>query len=418
MNKVNKPSLGAAAAAAMLLAGAGLLKADNTFFAPGDLVLFFQELDSSGKTIYVSLGSAAGNFRGAATGAADKPNAIDIADLGVALEGAFGGNWNDRTDIYTGLCAVWGNSATSSVLLDGDPHRTLYVSQPRTTVGTLGQPGSSAPNVNTNTGMTNGASGILQMNLVFDDAGGTNGYNQAVLELPKSISSIDDQNPFLTVGSTTIQDTAFNIFSGGVQQQGTTGALGTFGPVGNVEFALDLYRIPARTNVTGQIGFGETLRAGTLEGTIVVDQTGKVSFLTSSGATSNYETWANNNSLVGADRAGNADVEKDGIPNGVEFVIGGNPNLATEAGKLPTIERSGGNLIFRFRRTDESAYLNPYVEFDNDLVGPWTKAVDGVGGVVVTVDTDFFNSTTDRVNVSIPSAGDTNFARLVVPDPN
>jgi hypothetical protein len=419
---MQKPShfLRVAASSALLFAGANVLKADNTFFTPGDLILFLQEEDASGpaKTIYVSLGSAATGFRGAATGAADKANAIDIVDLGAALTAAFDTNWKDRTDIYAGLCAVWGNSATNGTLQDGDPHRTLYVSQPRTTVGTLGQPGSSVPSVNTNTGMTTGANGMLQMGLVFDDDTGTGGYNQAVLELPKSVSTIDDQNPFLTVGSTTIQDTAFGIFSGGVQQQGAIGAIGTLGPVGNVEFALDLYRIQARNNVTGQVGFGETLRSGTLEGTIVIDQTGKVSFLTSSGATSNFETWANNNALVGADRAGNADVEKDGIPNGVEFVIGGNPKLATDADKLPTLERNGGNLIFRFPRTDESVYLNPHVEFDSDLVGPWTKAVDGVGGVVITVDTDFFNTTTDRVNVSIPSAGDTNFARLVVPDPN
>lgn len=378
-------------------------------------MLYFQEQDASGasKTIYVSLGSSANNFRGTATGAADKPNAIDIANLGVQLTSTFGSNWKDRTDIYAGLAAVWGTSATNSTLQNGDPHRTLYISQPRSSVGTLGQAGSSTPSLNTDTGMSTAASAIFSMGLPFD-----NSYSVAVAESPKSVSEIDDKNPFLTVGATTFQNTAFGVFSGGVQQQGGAVGLGTFGPVSNVEFALDLYRIQARNTIPGQVGQGQTVRLGTLEGTIVVDQNGKVSFLTSSGATSAYETWANTNSLVGADRAGNADMEKDGIPNGVEFVIGGNPNLATEAGKLPTIERSGGNLIFRFRRTDASSYLNPFVQHDADLVGPWTTAVHGSGGVVITVDTDYFNATTDRVNVTIPSAGDENFARLVVPSPN
>lgn len=412
-------SLRITATSALLLAGATGLQANNTFFAPGDLMLYFQELDSSGKTIYVSLGSAANNFRGTATGTAGQANAIDIRDLGAQLTSTFGANWKDRTDVYVGLAAVWGNSATNAVdLQDGDPHRTLYVSQPRTSVGTLGQPSSNVPTLNTNGGMTTGASAILQMSLIFDDASGTNGYNQAVLELPKSISTIDDQNPFITVGSTTIQDTAFNVFSGGVQQQGTASGLGTFGPVTNVEFALDLYRIQARNSVPGQVGSGQPIRQGTLEGTIVIDQNGKVSFLTSSGASSAYDTWADTNTLVGPDRDGDADPDNDGLPNGVEFVIGGNPKLSAEAGKLPVVERSGGNLLFRFRRTDDSAYLNPFVQHDTDLVAPWATAVNGSGGVVVTVENDFHGAGVDRVTVSIPSSGDENFARLVVPDPN
>lgn len=421
MTKNAFSSLRASAVAALLLAGATGLRADNTFYAPGDLMLYFQELNATGKTIYVSLGSAANDFRGAATGTAGQPNAIDISDLGAQLTSTFGSNWKDRTDVYVGLAAVWGNSATSSALQDGDPHRTLYVSQPRSSVGTLGQPGSNVPSLNTNGGMTTGASGILQMSFVFDDASGTNGYNQAVLELPKSISTIDDQNSFTVIGATVLQEPAFGVFSGGVQQQGTAGGLGNFGPVNNVEFALDLYRIPARTNIStpvAQVGLGETVRLGTLEGTIVIDQNGKVSFLTNSGASSAYDTWADTNTLVGADRDGDADPDNDGIPNGVEFVIGGNPKSAVDGGKLPTVERSGGNVLFRFRRTDDSAYLNPFVQHDTDLVAPWTTAVNGSGGVVVTVENDFHSAGVDRVTVSIPSAGDENFARLVVPDPN
>jgi hypothetical protein len=154
--------------------------------------------------------------------------------------------------------------------LNGDPHRTLYVSASRTAVGTIGAAESSAYNVATSTGMTNAASGITAMNNVFETQ-----YTTAVAVSPTSVSTIDDQNPI----SAGLQGTAFSVFGGGVQQQGTAGVFASnFGGAGSTEFALDLFRIQARNNVSGQVGSGETNRLGTYEGTFTVGTDGSVSF--------------------------------------------------------------------------------------------------------------------------------------------
>jgi hypothetical protein len=260
-----------------LLTGSGLLcspaMAANTAFAPGDLVLFLQERTGS-NTLYVNLGNAATLYTRGQTGV-NGPSVFNITNVGAQLESAFGPTWASNTEVYAGLAAVWGTSPTNSTLQDGDPHRTLYVSQPRAIVGVNGTAASATVALNTDTGMTNGASGITSMQLPFENL-----YEGAVAISPKSESTIDDQNPFVTVGLTTIQDTAFNVFAGGVQQQGGTGIFGDFEWVEDVEFALDLYRVQARGNIAGQTGFGEAARQGTFEGTFVLDTSGNVSFLT------------------------------------------------------------------------------------------------------------------------------------------
>ena len=262
-----------------VLLGTGLLcsssMAANTAFAPGDLVLFLQERTGT-NTIYVNLGNAATLYTRGQTGV-NGPSVFNITNIGAQLSSAFGPSWASNTEVYAGLGAVWGTSSTNATLQNGDPHRTLYVSQPRAVVGTNGVAASSSMTINTDTGMTNGANGITSMQLPFENL-----YEGAVAISPKTDSGIDNQNPFVTVGPTTIQDTAFNVFAGGVQQQGGAGIFGDFVWADNVEFALDLYRIQARNNIAGQTGFGaqNPVRQGSYEGTFVLTSSGNVSFLT------------------------------------------------------------------------------------------------------------------------------------------
>lgn len=261
-----------------VLLWAGLLaspaKAANTAFAPGDLVLFLQERTGS-NTMYVNLGNAATLYTRGQTGV-NGPSVFNITNIGSQLESAFGPSWASNTEIYVGMAAVWGTSATSASLQDGDPHRTLYVSQSRASVGATGVAVSAAPILNTNGGMTTGASGITSMWLPFENL-----YEGAVVVSPKTDSTIDNQNSFTVVGPTVLQDPAFGVFNGGVQQRGGADEFGDFEWQENVEFALDLYRVQARNNIAGQTGFGETLRQGTFEGTVVINSSGSVSFLTS-----------------------------------------------------------------------------------------------------------------------------------------
>jgi len=246
--------------------------AANSFYAPGDLVLFFQQ-DGGTQTVYANLGNAATLYRGAATGAAGGTNSLNFLDISATLISAFGPGWASDTTLYAGLAGVWGNSNTLNTLQDGDPHRTLYISAARSSVGTIGQANSSPADMVSagNTALTGAATGIQTQNNVLE-----NSYTTAVAQSPVATSQIDNQNTF----SLGIQNAAFggNI-AGGVQQKGTAGVFSaSFGAAGSTEFALDLYRFQGKDNIAGQVGFGEGLRLGTYEGTVTVGTDGQVSF--------------------------------------------------------------------------------------------------------------------------------------------
>lgn len=130
-----------------------------------------------------------------------------------------------------------------------------------------------------------------------------------------------------------------------------------------------------------------------------------------------YLTWATSPpyNLSGNDALSGADPDKDGIPNGVEFILGGNPTSGGDQGKLPTAAIAGSMFEFTFRRTDLSNYAPfPSVQYGSTLSG-WTTAENGVNGVVVTVTNDFYGTGVDRVVVAIPrslAVGQKLFARL------
>ena len=135
-----------------------------------------------------------------------------------------------------------------------------------------------------------------------------------------------------------------------------------------------------------------------------------------------FDTWIGTGTggkgLTGADAEFDADPDFDGISNGIEFVIGGEPNPAhpgaNSRGLLPTGEVVGGNFVFTFTRMDEAAYLNPVVEFDTDLQAPWTTAVDPDNAdIEITPGTP-----ADTITVTIPMGANTEmFARLKVTNP-
>ncbi len=261
---------------ALLIASSSILAASaasaaNTFYAPGDLVLFFQQ-EGGTNTVYANLGNTATAFRGTAAGAADGVNQINFLDLNTTLTSAFGAGWASDSTVYAGLGGVWGTNTTSAVLQNGDPHRTIYTSSSRDTLGTLGVANSTGWDMTLagNSAMSSGSSGITAMNNAFE-----NNYDAIQTVSITSISTIDEQNPTASA----IQSPAFQAaFAGGVQQVGTAGNRGDYGgSVGTAEFSLDLYRILARNNVSGQVA-GD-LRVGSFEGTVVVNNSGQVSFL-------------------------------------------------------------------------------------------------------------------------------------------
>ena len=64
----------------VLLASAACADAANTLFNPGDLILFFQK-PGSNNTVYVGLGNAALNFRGAAAGTDGATSVTNIINI-------------------------------------------------------------------------------------------------------------------------------------------------------------------------------------------------------------------------------------------------------------------------------------------------------------------------------------------------
>ena len=132
----------------------------------------------------------------------------------------------------------------------------------------------------------------------------------------------------------------------------------------------------------------------------------------------NYQLWEIANGIAG--EGSTTDSDDDGIANGIEFVIGGDPSGpgSSSTTLLPTATKDTTHFEFVFRRSDESAGSAPYVQHGSDLSG-WATAQDGAAGVTVAVDDDFHGLGIDRVRVRIPlpSGESSLFARLRVDIP-
>jgi hypothetical protein len=144
--------------------------------------------------------------------------------------------------------------------------------------------------------------------------------------------------------------------------------------------------------------------------------TGTGSLTVSTGPVgTNYQVWEIANGIPGAGPT--TDSDDDGIANGIEFVIGGDPSEpgSSSTTLLPTATKDATHFEFRFRRSDESASSAPYVQYGSNLAG-WTTAQDGAAGVTIGEDDDFHGEGIDRVRVRIPlPVGETTlFARLRV----
>jgi autotransporter-associated beta strand protein len=135
-----------------------------------------------------------------------------------------------------------------------------------------------------------------------------------------------------------------------------------------------------------------------------------------------YEDWEIENGIEGAGSL--ADSDSDGIPNGIEFVIGGIPFGPGSAsnGLLEPVALDAEYLTYVFRRTDAAAAYDPYVEYGSTLSG-WTEATAGepvLTPVLINEDNNFYGAGIDRVTVRIPRAlatGTKLFARLRVDIP-
>lgn len=133
--------------------------------------------------------------------------------------------------------------------------------------------------------------------------------------------------------------------------------------------------------------------------------------LQSASASTAYEQWALIKNLTGppgstTDPAFDVDPDNDGIKNGLEWVLGGNPTQNDAATILPHVSVGESSYIQTFTR--EEASNNETVlslEYGSDLT--WSKSVAigansapaDASGIVVTINTQ---ATPDEINVNIP----------------
>lgn len=237
-------------------------------YTAGDLLLGFVAGGGQGSdsTLVVNLGSAS-SYRNAFD---SHSNSLAIVNIGNQLSAQFGANWYERADLYVSLFGTPSAGATSSTLYNGDPSRTLYVSQARNAVDTLGSASSAGWGLSGSTAFTDSAGGILNTSTRFA-ATTSDPVNVAII--PDSDANTLDE---FTRPTTNV---SFGNFNDGIEATFGTGAFGTYGPAGSVEAALDLYRLQARNNIAGQYGLGESTTDGVYKGTFTIGQNGAVSYI-------------------------------------------------------------------------------------------------------------------------------------------
>lgn len=123
-----------------------------------------------------------------------------------------------------------------------------------------------------------------------------------------------------------------------------------------------------------------------------------------------FEIWLDSFALAGAERLPDADPERDGVPNLIEYVTGGNPNLA-DTGKLPEGEVIGDNLVVSFTRPDSVSGVAIRFEASADL-SSWPDVFPVGSSPEVSILTN--GSAPDTITLTLPRAGNPRrFTRLV-----
>jgi autotransporter-associated beta strand protein len=128
--------------------------------------------------------------------------------------------------------------------------------------------------------------------------------------------------------------------------------------------------------------------------------TGTGTLTVTNGPTSgNYIVWSGRG---GYELSGTPadDDDSDGIPNLLEYVLGGNPEQKS-SGLLPTATRQAGNLVFTFRRVSSSTTdTTQTFQYSSDMQTWSDVPITASGMVSILADTPL--SGTDTVTITIP----------------
>ncbi len=202
----------------------------------------------------------------------------------------------------------------------------------------------------------------------------------------------------------------------------------TFTPAGTVNFALAsgaagypgnnipvtlpaarYIRLAIKSNHDGAVFDGTGANPGTVDARGLTGLS-EIRFEGTLVPASPFENWLDFHNLTGADRHPQADPERDGSPNLVEYVTGGDPTVP-DPGKLPRSEVIGGNLKVAFERPDGVSGVSIRFEVGTDLVN-WPDGFTVGTSPEITIDPN--GADPDTVTLTLPQAGHPRrFARLV-----
>lgn len=195
----------------------------------------------------------------------------------------------------------------------------------------------------------------------------------------------------------------------------------------NLEFSggdrikgLSINGINMPDGIYGRIGTGV---AGVTE-TAAITGNGRLYVNVDVPGGSPYDTWASlpANGLNGSNNGPGQDPDADGIPNLLEFVLGGNPSVSSP-NVLPSLVVNATNFVFTFNRNDDSEAEVPLVFQWGATLAAWPNQVTigsastpaDVNGVTVTVSEGSPASNPDVITVTVPrtnAVGGKLFGRL------
>ncbi len=309
---------------------------------------------------------------------------VPVGNIGADLSAIFGGTWHSNAAVHWAVMGTNTNAAGTGPTA-GDPNRTLYASKAETVLGTQEAPWNRGA-----TGTQAGPASKL-MGL----AGAPLGYAGYAVTANSSVGVIQTSSDSASYASYQPGGTAIN--SGGISfAYWNPSNEGDFGS-GAAGAALDLFRM--QTGTSSQLG--------TYLGTFTITSAGVVTFSTSPPVTSTpgFAAWIAGFGLTGANAAASFDYDRDGIPNGVEYLQESSP-LTPNAGG-PVSSRNGANFVFTFTRSiaRKTADTTTTIELGTTL-GSWP--------VVYQVGTDTATST-PGVTIVPGSVAGTEDVKLTVP---
>ncbi|MCW1926501.1 immunoglobulin domain-containing protein [Luteolibacter arcticus] len=223
-------------------------------------------------------------------------------------------------------------------------------------------------------------------------------------------NDLDAADQLQTIGATTI-----------------TGANLTFSEIGAgvVPSGTQVVIVDALGGLTGTFaGLPEGSPVDSGVNTFTIHYSATQVTLTSTSVDNPYVTWATTNGLDGIDGrdpAFEADPDFDGIANGLEWVLGGDPLASDSSALYAATGDATSGITLEFDREETSlGAATLLVQWNTDLGITWTDVpIEAAGGtyangVTVSIDTE---ATPDHVTVNIPASngpGGKLFARIAV----